>query len=81
MIKGYRTMANLFLLFWLSMVRRPSSVRPSSTISNVFSSKTTWPINAKFYVKPPLEEGTKVYINCPGHMNKMAAMPIYDKKK
>ena len=27
-----------------------SVVRPSSTISNVFSSKTTWPIKAKFYV-------------------------------
>ena len=36
--------------------RRPSSsvvvVRPS-TISNVFSSETAWPIKAKFYVEPP----------------------------
>ena len=61
------------------MVRRPaSSVRPS-TISNVFSSETAWPIKAKFCVKPPLEGGTKVYINGPGHMTKMAAMPIYGK--
>ena len=31
------------------------------------------------YVKPPWEGGTKVYINGPGHMTKMAAMPIYGK--
>ena len=43
--------------------------------SNVFSSETTWPIKAKFYVEPPWEGGTKVCIN--GHMTKMAAMPIY----
>ena len=65
------------------MVRRPSSsvvvVRPS-TISNVFSPETAWPIKAKFYVEPPWEGGTKVYINGPGHMTKMAAMPIYGKK-
>ena len=65
------------------MVRLPSSglsvvCRPS-TISNVFSSETTWPIEAKFYVEPPWEGGTKEYINSPGHMTKMAAMPIYGK--
>ena len=32
-----------------------------------------------FYVEPPWEEETKVYINGPGHMTKMAAMPIYGK--
>ena len=47
--------------------------------SNVFSSETAWPIQAKFYVEPPWEGGTKVYINGPGHMTKMAAMPIYGK--
>ena len=26
-----------------------------------------------------LERGDKIYINCPGHMTKMAAMPIYGK--
>ena len=52
----------------------------SSTISNVFSSETTWPTKSKFYIEPPWEGGTKVYINGPGHMNKMAAMPIYGKK-
>ena len=47
--------------------------------SNVFSSETAWPIKAKFYVEPPWEGGTKVCINGPGHMTKMAAMPIYGK--
>ena len=47
---------------------------------NIFSSETALPIKAKFYVKPPWEGGTKLYINGPGHMTKMAAMPIYDKK-
>ena len=47
--------------------------------SNVFSSVTAWPIKAKFYVEPPWEGGTKVCINGPGHMTKMAAMPIYGK--
>ena len=64
------------------MVRRPSSSsarRRPSTISYVFSSETAWPIKAKFYVKPPWEEGTKVCINGPGHMTKMASMPIYGK--
>ena len=64
-------------------IRRPS-VRPSSivrpfTVSNVFSSETAEPIKAKFYVESPWEWGTKVNINGPGYMTKMAAMPIYGK--
>ena len=66
-------------------IRRPS-VRPSSasvvrpfTFSNIFSSETAWPIKAKFYVEPPWEGRTKVYINGQGHMTKMAAKPIYGK--
>ena len=39
------------------------------------------PVEAKFYVEPPWDEGTKAYSNDPGHMAKMAAMPIYDKKQ
>ena len=46
---------------------------------NIFSSETAWPIKAKLYVEPPLEGGREVYINGPGHMAKMAAMPIYGK--
>ena len=45
---------------------------------NIFS-ETALPIKAKFYVEPPWEGGTKVYINGSGHMTKMAAMPIYGK--
>ena len=58
---------------------RPSVVRRPSTFSNIFSSETAWPIKAKFYVEPPWEGGTKVCINGPGHITKMAAMPIYGK--
>ena len=46
---------------------------------NIFSSETALPIKARLYVEPPWEGGTKVYINGPGHMTKMAAMPIYGK--
>ena len=63
-------------------IRRPSVRRRrrlSFTFSNIFFSETAWPIKAKFYVEPPWEGGTKVYINGPGHMNKMAALPIYGK--
>ena len=56
----------------------PASVRPF-TFSKIFSSETAWPIKAKFYVEPSWEGGTKVYINGPGHMTNMAAMPIYGK--
>ena len=51
-------------------------VRPF-TISNVSFSEIAWPIKAKFYMQPPLEGGTKVFINGPGHMTNVAAMPIY----
>ena len=61
-----------------SVVVRPSVVR-RFTFSNIFSSETAWPIKAKFYVGPSWEGGTKVCINDPGHMTKMAAMPIYGK--
>ena len=46
---------------------------------NIFSSETALPIKAKFYVEPPWEGGTKLFTNDPGHMTKMAAMPIYGK--
>ena len=42
-------------------------------------SETAWPFKAKSHVEPPWEGGKKVYINGPGHMYKMAAMPIYGK--
>ena len=56
---------------------RPSVRRPP--FSKIFSSETAWPIKAKFYMKHLWEGGTNVYIKNPGHMTKMAAMPIYGK--
>ena len=50
-----------------------------STFSNIFSSETTGPIEAKFHMKPPWDGGTKVCSNGLGHMTKVAAMPIYGK--
>ena len=59
----------------------PSSQRPSVGVRppslKIFSSEIAWPIKAIFYVEPPWLGGTKVCINGPGHMTKMAAMPIY----
>ena len=51
-----------------------------STFSNIFSSETTRPIEVKFHTEPPCDGGTKVCSNGPGHITKMAAMPIYGKK-
>ena len=50
-----------------------------STFSNIFSSETTETIEAKFHMKPSWSGETKVCSNGPGHMKKMAAMPIYGK--
>ena len=50
-----------------------------STFSNIFSSKTTRLIEAKFHMEFPWDGGTKVCSNGPGHMTKMATMPIYGK--
>ena len=57
--------------------------------SKIFFSIIAWPIKAKFYVEPLWEGGEKVNIgkgerkytciNGPGHMTKIAAMPIYGK--
>ena len=49
------------------------------TFSNIFSSKTTGPIEAKFHMALPWGGGTKVCLNGPSHMTKVAAMPIYGK--
>ena len=50
-----------------------------STFSNLFSLETVGPIEAKFHIDPPWDGGTKVCSYGPGHMTKMAAMPIYGK--
>ena len=49
-----------------------------STFSNIFSFETTGPIE-DFHVEPSWDGGTKVCSNGPGHMTKLAAMPIYGK--
>ena len=58
---------------------RSSVVRPSSTISNIFFSKTAWPIKAKYFVELAWVGGTKVCSRHLGHMTKMATTPIYGK--
>ena len=67
------------LIVYPCSVVRPSSVVRRPPFSKIFSSETAWPIKAKFYMKHLWEGGTNVYINNPGHMTKMAAMPIYGK--
>ena len=61
-----------------------------SIFLNFFASITTGPIEVKFHVEPLLDQKrymwewgggrTNGYSNGPGHMTKMAAMPIYGKK-
>ena len=63
------------------MPMRPMLRRPASTVSKNFSSETTRTIKAKLHVEHPWEGGTKVYLNGPGHMTKMATMPIYGKNR
>ena len=71
-------------LWWAYRIGRPpSSVvcpsvrRPHSL--NSFSSEITGPVEAKFHMESPWDGGTKVCSNGPGHMAKMATMPIYGK--
>ena len=51
-----------------------------STLLNFFFLETACQIEAKLYVEPSLDRGTKVWSNGIGHMTKKAAMPIYVKK-
>ena len=67
------------IVYPCSGVRCRRRCRRRQQYLNIFSSETALPIKAKLYVEPPWEGGTKVYINGPGHMTKMAAMPIYGK--
>ena len=50
-----------------------------SIFLNFFSSITTRPFEAKFHMEPPWDGGTKACSDSPGHMTKMAAMPICGK--
>ena len=74
-----RRLIGELIVYPCSGVRRRRRCRCRSPFSTVFSSETAWLNKAKFYVEPPWEGGTKVYINGPGHMTMMASMPIYGK--
>ena len=50
-----------------------------STFSNFFFLETARSTEAKLYLEPPWDAGTKVCSNGLGRMTKMAAMPIYGK--
>ena len=52
---------------------------PLGYLSNIFSSETTGPIEAKFHLALPWDGETKVCSTGPSHMTKVAAMPIYGK--
>ena len=62
---------------------RPSvGVRRPSVCSHFQTSAPLKPLGQSkpnFFMEPPWKGGTKVYINGPGHMTKMAATPIYGK--
>ena len=57
----------------MTMPRRPS------TIFMIFSSETKWQTKVKLLAEHSWEGGTKVCINDPGHMAKMAAIAINSK--
>ena len=73
---------SLFSALWSDGSRRPYSIgrRRPTTISNDFSIETTGSIVTKFHKRPSGPIETKHFSNGLGHMNKMAAMPIYNKK-
>ena len=49
-------------------------------ISKLLSLETARPIEAKFYVEPPCDEGMKSNINGLCHMTNMSVMSIYGEK-
>ena len=62
-----------------SIIRLSSVTSRPSTSSKDFSCETTWPISIKFHMEPLGNEGKKIYRFDPGHMTKMAALPIYSR--
>ena len=66
-----------FFSIFSSPEPKASSVRCPHSL-NIFS-ETTGPIEAKFHMESPWDGGTKVCSNGPGHMTKIAAMPISGK--
>ena len=45
-----------------------------STFSNIFSSETTGPTEAKFHMAPPWDGGMKICSKGPGHMTKVKTL-------
>ena len=43
--------------------------------------KVSEALKVKFHMESPWDGGTKVCLNGPGHMTKMAATPTYDKSQ
>ena len=58
-------------------LRRPSVCLLSTIFKDLL--RNTGQIEAKFHMESPWDGGKKVCSNGPGHMTKMAAMPIYGK--
>ena len=48
-----------------------------STFTDFFYLEAAGPIEAKFHVEPPWDEGMKNCSNGPGHMTNITTMPIY----
>ena len=69
------------LIWWAYRIGRPPSyvVRRRPHSLNMFFSETTGPIKVKFHMELLWDRGTKICSNGPGHMTKMAAVPIYGK--
>ena len=66
------------MIYLCSFVRHCPSAVPQP-FSKSFSSETAWPTKDEFQVEPPWKWGSKVCINCPGHVTKMTAVPVYGK--
>ena len=67
-----------FMLLYGKKVKR-MDFSETIVVCDIFSSITARLFEATFHLEPHLDGGTKVCSNGPGHLTKMAAMPIYDK--
>ena len=65
------------LIWWAYRIGRPLSSLSSRRRRPHFSSETTGSIKVKFHMELQWDGATMVCSNGPGHMTKMAAMPIY----
>ena len=77
---GRCSQLNEYMKVWVWKVKVIDWPWSKSLRCNIFfSSITIRPIEAKIHVEPPWDGGRKAYSNGPGHLTKMAAMPIYGK--